>query len=132
MWAFTITNNPSLGDYVVNAKGIRQRYRDLNRDPDSLAYIRSANSTLKYSDIGTLLVGGTASFEEHYDGEIYMSTMWDIRTMMNRLYPENTSFKRPRPEDGQALKAIKKGTHILRGTSSAQCTFRARLLPTRL
>ncbi len=114
MWAFTITDNPSLGDYVVNAKGIRQRYRDLNRDPDSLAYIRSANSTLKYSDIATLIdrTTGQPDFEEHYDGEIYMSTMWDIRTMLNRMYPENTSFKRPRPEDGQALKAIKKGTHI--------------------
>ncbi len=114
MWAFTITDNPSLGDYVVNAKGIRQRYRDLNRDPDSLAYIRSANSTLKYSDIATLINRDTGQpdFEEHYDGEIYMSTMWDIRTMMNRMYPENTSFKRPRPEDGQALKAITKGTNI--------------------
>ena len=114
MWAFTITDNPSLGDYVVNAKGIRQRYRDLNRDPDSLAYIRTANSTLKYSDIATLVdrTTGQPDFEEHYDGEIYMSTMWDIRTMLNRMYPENTSFKRPRPEDGLALKAIKKGTHI--------------------
>lgn len=112
MWAFTITDNASLGDYVVNAKGIRQRYRDLNRDPDSIAYIRSANSSLKYSDIGTLLIDGVPSMEEHYDGEIYMSTMWDIRTMFNRMYPENTTYKRPRPEDGQALKAIKKGTNI--------------------
>lgn len=114
MWAFTITDNPSLGDYVVNAKGIRQRYRDLGRDPDSLAYIRSANSTLKYSDIATLIdrTTGQPDFEEHYDGEIYMSTMWNIRTMLNRLYPENTTFKRPRPEDGAAQKAITKGTHI--------------------
>ena len=114
MWAFTITDNPSLGDYVVNAKGIRQRYRDLNRDPDSLAYIRSAKSTLKYSDIATLIdrTTGQPDFEEHYDGEIYMSTMWDIRTMMNRMYPQNTQYKRPRPEDGQALKPITKGTNI--------------------
>ncbi len=114
MWAFTITDSPSLGEYVVNAKGIRQRFRDLGRDPDSLAYIRSANSTLKYSDIATLINRDTGQpdFEEHYDGEIYMSTMWDIRTMMNRMYPENTSFKRPRPSDGQALNPIKKGTHI--------------------
>ncbi len=114
MWAFTITDNGSLGDYVVNAKGIRQRYRDLGRDPDSLAYIRSASSTLKYSDIATLVNRDTGQpdFEEHYDGEIYMSTMWDIRNMLNRMYPQDTQFKRPRPEDGQALKAIKKGTHI--------------------
>ena len=55
MWAFTITDNPSLGDYVVNAHGIRDRYRQLGRNPDSIAYIRSARSTLKYSDIGTLV-----------------------------------------------------------------------------
>jgi Zn-dependent metalloprotease len=112
MWAFTITDNPSLGEYVVNAHRLRQRFRELNRDPDSIAYIRSANSTLKYSDIATLLVDGAPAFEEHYDGEIYMSTMWDIRTMLNRMYPQNTQFKRPRPSDGQALKAITKGTHF--------------------
>lgn len=110
MWAFTITDNPSLGDYVVNAKGIRQRYRDLGRDPDSLAYIRSARSTLKYSDIGTWSNPG--QFEEHYDGEIYMSTMWDIREMLNRLYPQTTGFRRPQPRDGAPQKVITKGTHI--------------------
>lgn len=113
MWAFTITDNPSLGDYVVNAFKYRQRFRDLGRDPDSVAYIRSAESTLKYSDIGTWdNRAGGYDFEEHYDGEIYMSTMWDIRQMLNRLYPQNTTYKRPRPRDGQALKAITKGTEI--------------------
>jgi Zn-dependent metalloprotease len=113
MWAFTITDNPSLGDYVVNAFKYRQLYRDRGRNPDSIAYIRSARSTLKYSDIGTLNYGGGVyDFEEHYDGEIYMSTMWDIREMFNRLYPENTTYKRPRPKDGQALKPITKGTNI--------------------
>ncbi len=113
MWAFTITDNPSLGDYVVNAFKYRQRFRDRGRDPDSIAYIRSARSTLKYSDIGTL--GNATSgydFEEHYDGEIYMSTMWDIREMFNRVYPQKTTYKRPRPKDGQALKEITKGTEI--------------------
>ena len=112
MWAFTITDNPSLGDYVVNAFKYRQRFRDNGRDPDSVAYIRSARSTLKYSDIGTLKDGAAYVFEEHYDGEIYMSTMWDIREMLNRLYPQNTTYKRPRPKDGQALKPITKGTEI--------------------
>ena len=112
MWAFTITDNPSLGDYVVNAKGIRDRARSRGTNPDSIAYIRSALSTLKYSDIGTLTSApGTYDFEEHYDGEIYMSTMWDIREMMNRVYPQ-TSYKRPRPKDGQALKVVTKGTEI--------------------
>lgn len=113
MWAFTITDNPSLGDYVVNAFKYRQRFRDLGRNPDSVAYIRSARSTLKYSDIGTWdNRAGGYDFEEHYDGEIYMSTMWDIREMFNRIYPGNTTYKRPRPKDGQALKQITKGTEI--------------------
>ncbi len=113
MWAFTITDNPSLGDYVVNAKGYRDRLRSLGRDPNSIAYIRSARSTLKYSDIGTLdNRDGTYVFEEHYDGEIFMSTMWDIREMMNRLYPANTTYKRPQPKDGLAQKVITNGTEI--------------------
>ena len=109
MWAFTITDNASLGDYVVNSFRYRQRFRDLNRDPDSVAYIRSAASTLKYSDIGTW---GAGEFEEHYDGEIYMSTMWDLREMFNRVYPQTTGFKRPQPKDGAAQKVITKGTNI--------------------
>jgi Zn-dependent metalloprotease len=114
MWAFTITDNASLGDYVVNAYRLRQRYRDLNRDPDSIGYIRSARSSLKYSDIATYFNPRTSAYEyeEHRDGEIYMSTMWDIREMLNRMYPQNTQFKRPRPEDGAASKVITKGTNI--------------------
>jgi hypothetical protein len=113
MWAFTITDNASLGDYVVNAKGYRDRFRSLGRDPDSVAYIRSARSTLKYSDIATYFDPKKQAydFEEHRDGEIYMSTMWDIREMMNRMYP-TLSNKRPRPSDGQALKPVTKGTEI--------------------
>ena len=109
MWAFTITDNPSLGDYVVNAKGYRQLARDRGRDPDSLAYIRSAKSTLKYSDYGTW---STGQEEEHYDGEIYMSTMWNIREMFNRMYPQMTTYKRPQPKDGKAEKKISVGTNI--------------------
>jgi Zn-dependent metalloprotease len=110
MWAFTITDNPSLGDYVVNAYRLRQRYRELGRDPNSIAYIRSAKSTLKYSDIGTW--SAAAEFEEHRDGEIYMSTMWDIREMFNRVYPQATTYKRPQAKDGLPKKAITKGTEI--------------------
>ena len=114
MWAFTITDNPSLGDYVVNAFKYRQRFRDLGRNPDSVAYIRSARSTLKYGDIGTLVdrKTGQPAFEEHYDGEIYMSAMWDIREMMNRVYPNATTYKRPQAKDGLAQKPITKGTEI--------------------
>ena len=110
MWAFTITDNASLGDYVVAAKGFRQLYRDNGRDPDSIAYIRSARSTLKYSDYGTY--GANAEAEEHRDGEIYMSTMWDLREMMNRVYPDDTTFKRPRAKDGLPQKTITRGTNI--------------------
>jgi hypothetical protein len=110
MWAFTITDNASLGDYVVNAKGFRQLYRDNGRNPDSIAYIRSGRSTLKYSDYGTY--GANSEVEEHRDGEIYMSTMWDIREMMNRVYPEDTTYKRPRAKDGSPQKAITRGTNI--------------------
>jgi len=109
MWAFTITDNASLGDYVVNAKGFRQLFRDRGRDPDSIGYIRSARSTLKYSDYGTL---GAGQVEEHRDGEIYMSTMWDIREMMNRVYPDDTTYKRPRAKDGLPQKTITRGTNI--------------------
>ncbi|HEY7547734.1 MAG TPA: M36 family metallopeptidase, partial [Blastocatellia bacterium] len=112
MWAFTITDSPSLGEYVVNAFKLRERFRELGRNPDSIAYIRSARSTLKYSDIGTLNDGTSFIFEEHYDGEIYMSTMWDIREMLNRFYPNNTIYKRPRPKDGAAAKVITQGTEI--------------------
>lgn len=112
MWAFTITDNASLGDYVINGHKYRQRFRDRGRNPDSVAYIRSAKSTLKYGDIGTLTGATGFEFEEHRDGEIYMSTMWDIREMMNRVYPQATQFKRPQPKDGAAQKAITKGTEI--------------------
>lgn len=112
MWAFSITDNASLGDYVVNAKGYRDLARSRGRYPDSIAYIRSARSTLKYSDFGTLSSAGSYIFEVHRDGEIFMSTMWDIREMLNRVYPNNTTYKRPQPKDGLPRKAITKGTNI--------------------
>ncbi len=112
MWAFTITDNASLGDYVINGYRLRQLFRDIGRDPDSIAYIRSARSTLKYSDIATRLIAGQPSFEEHYDGEIYMSTMWEYREMLNRMYPQTNLYKRPIPDTGLPVKAITKGTNI--------------------
>lgn len=112
MWAFTITDSPTIGEYVVNGHRLRQDFRDAGRDPESIGFIRSANSTLKYSDLATRIISGQPSFEEHYDGEIYMSTMWDIRQMMNRMYPQMTQFKRPLPATGEATKQISKGTNI--------------------
>jgi Zn-dependent metalloprotease len=126
MWAFTITNSPSVGEYVIQAKGLRDRSRSRGQDPDSILYIRTAKSTLKYSDIGTLFWPAEPEiipivlpakparydFEEHYDGEIYMSTMWDVREMLNRVYPSDSTYKRPQPKDGLAGKKITKGTEV--------------------
>ncbi|HLL73847.1 MAG TPA: M36 family metallopeptidase, partial [Pyrinomonadaceae bacterium] len=111
MWAFTITNTPSLGEYVVSGHLLRQRYRDTGRDPDTLAYIRSARSTLKYSDFGTSPADNYLP-EEHYDGEIYMSTTWDVREMLNRLYPSETTYRRPTPREGTPTKPVSKGVEI--------------------
>ena len=110
MWAFTITNNPSLGDYVVNGYLLRKRFRDAGRDPDSIAYIRSALSTLKYSDFGTR--PGNYLPEEHYDGEIYMSTMWDVRQMLHRLHPSESTYRRPTPREGTPTKPVSNGVEI--------------------
>ncbi|HUR97062.1 MAG TPA: M36 family metallopeptidase, partial [Pyrinomonadaceae bacterium] len=111
-WAFTITDNASIGDYVVAGYRLRQLYRDSGRDPESIGYIRSAKSTLKYSDLATRVISGVPSFEEHYDGEIYMSTMWELREMLNRMYPSTAQFKRPIPDTGAPTKVITKGTNI--------------------
>ena len=62
VFALTITDNESLGDYVVNAYRLRQDFRDAGRDPDSLGYIRSARSTNKYSDIGTRIIARESGF----------------------------------------------------------------------
>lgn len=112
MWAFTITDNASLGDYVINGYRLRQLYREIGRDPDSIGYIRSARSSLKYSDYGTYTGFGGVDEEEHRDGEIFMSTTWDIREMLNRMYPQDTLYKRPQASDGQPVKRITKGTNI--------------------
>jgi Zn-dependent metalloprotease len=111
-WAFTITDNASLGDYVINGFRLRQAFRDIGRDPDSVGYIRSARSSLKYSDYGTYTGFGGVDEEEHRDGEIFMSTMWDIREVLNWMYPQNTLYKRPQASDGLPVKQITKGTNI--------------------
>ena len=113
-WAFTITDNQSVGDYVVNAYRLRQEYRNIGRDPDSIGYIRSAESTLKYSDYATRFNSTANRYEEeeHRDGEIYMSSMWDFRQMLNRMYPTKTQFRRPIADTGEPVKSITKGTNI--------------------
>src|SRR5687767_1101357 len=112
MWAFTITDHFNIGEYVVNGHRLRQAFRDVNRDPDSIGYIRSAKSTNKYSDLATRIIAGQPSLEPHWDGEIYMSTMWEFREMLNRMYPQATQFKRPIADTGLPTKPVTKGTNI--------------------
>lgn len=104
LWAYTITDAEAIGEYSVAGAGIRQYFRDNGRDPDSLAWIRSVHSTLKYSQLGTR--GG--AFEEHRDGEIFVSTMWDLRDLMKKAEPAQ-QFLRPAFIDGKATRKISAG-----------------------
>ena len=79
-------------------------------DPDSIAYIRSANSTLKYSQLGTWYASASAppAFEEHKDGEIWAATMFELRKLMIAAEP-SLLFKRPNLLNGAADKQISRG-----------------------
>lgn len=108
MWAYTIAGSATdIGAYVVNAKGFRDRYRSLGRDPDAIAWIRSARSTAKYGDF--LRYGDG---EVHWGGEIYAAAMYDVREMLNRLYPQDTTYKRPDFKDGKPTRAVTVGTEV--------------------
>jgi hypothetical protein len=104
LWAYTIGETPDLGTYPVNACKLRQVLRDGNVDPDSFEYIRSGQSQLRYSQLGTR---GNA-FEEHRDGEIYAGAMWDLRELMVQMYPAN-NFVRPDPVTGEATQVASLG-----------------------
>jgi len=97
LWAYTIGETPDLGTYPVNSCDLRTYLADNGVDPDSFAYIRSAQSQIRYSQLGTR---GNA-FEVHRDGEIYAGAMWDLRELMTAMYPEE-DFKRPDPVTGSA------------------------------
>ncbi len=112
LWAYTITGGEAIGEYVVQGSRARQAVRegrlfasDTGGDPNRLAWIRSAHSTLKYSQLGTR--GGNA-FESHRDGEIYVSTMFDLRHLMITAEPQ-LSFFRPSFVDGSPTKPISLG-----------------------
>lgn len=104
LWAYTIGETPDLGTYPVNSCDLRQALRDSNVDPDSFQYIRSGQSQLRYSQLGTR--GNT--FEEHRDGEIYAGAMWDLRELMLEMYPDN-AFNRPDTKTGEATQATSLG-----------------------
>jgi hypothetical protein len=78
---------------------------DTGGDPDRLAWIRSVHSTLKYSQLGTR---GGNNFEVHRDGEIYVSTMWDLRHLMIAAEPQ-LRFVRPAFLNGLPTRQISQG-----------------------
>lgn len=104
LWAYTIGETPDLGTYPVNACRLRDVLAEANVDPDSFEYIRSGQSQLRYSQLGTR----DNAFEVHRDGEIYAGAMWDLRELMLVMYPEN-SFARPDPVTGEATQLASLG-----------------------
>jgi len=125
LWAYTITNAEAIGEYVVQGSRARQAVRegrlfanDTGGDPDRLAWIRSAHSTLKYSELGTR--GGNA-FEVHRDGEVYVSTMWDLRHLMIAAEPQ-MRFLRPAFINGTPSREISQGQEIWSACTSARFT----------
>lgn len=101
-----ITGGGVLGQYSIQGAGYRNYLRSLGRDPNSLAWIRSARSSLKYSKLGTR--GSTPAFEEHRDGEIYVATMFDVLELMKTSEPDMI-YKRPAFSDGQPTRTISRG-----------------------
>ena len=106
LWAYAITGGDTIGEYSIKGKLYRQLYRDNGLDPDRLAYIRSARSSLKYSQLGTR--GNPGAFEEHNDGEIYASTMFDLLELLKASEPQE-QFNRPAFDDGQPTRNITRG-----------------------
>ena len=104
LWAYTIGETPDLGTYPINACGLLEAVEASGGDPESYQFIRSAQSQIRYSQLGTR--GNT--FEEHRDGEIYAGAMWDIREFMTRMYPDE-SFVRPDPITGEPTQAANRG-----------------------
>jgi hypothetical protein len=106
LWAYTITGAEAIGEYGVQGARIRALFRSQGRDPNSLAWIRSVHTTLKYSELGTR--GNPAAFEEHRDGEIYVAAMHGVRELMIAAEPQ-MQFKRPAFLDGQPTRSISRG-----------------------
>jgi Fungalysin metallopeptidase (M36) len=106
LWAYSITGGETIGEHTVKGARYRALFRSRGIDPDKIGYIRTARSTLKYSQLGTL--GNPPSFEEHKDGEIYAAAMFDLLELMKTAEPQ-MQFKRPAFGDGQPTKSISKG-----------------------
>ncbi|MBC7910506.1 MAG: M36 family metallopeptidase [Pyrinomonadaceae bacterium] len=106
LWAYAITGDDSIGAHTIQGARYRQLFRSRGINPDTIAYIRSARSSLKYSKLGTY--GNPAAFEEHKDGEIYAAAMFDLLELMKTAEPQEQFF-RPAFGDGQPTKRITKG-----------------------
>ncbi|HEX8190465.1 MAG TPA: M36 family metallopeptidase, partial [Pyrinomonadaceae bacterium] len=102
LWAYSITEDKVLGNYIVNSPLRRARTRAAGGDPDLRQWIRHADSGLTYSRLGT---SGGGSFESHRDGEIYAATMIDIRELMH-LYQKGGPYKRPNFLNGAPTDSI--------------------------
>ena len=131
LWAYTIGENTKLGGYIVNAKRLRQSVRDAGGDPDTVRWIRNADSQIRYSQLGTR----NNAFEEHRDGEIYAGAMWDVRQLMLQ-YEQGGAYKRPNPVTGlptdpislgkETWERIFLGSEYVLGTMSPDSMVRAR------
>lgn len=110
LWAYAITGDDAIGVHSIKGARIRARDRTRGNDPERLAWIRSARSTLKYSQLGTYRSSATAppAFEEHKDGEIYAATMFELLELMKTAEPQ-MQFKRPAFGDGQPTRSISRG-----------------------
>ena len=95
LWAYTVGETPDLGTYPVNSCDLRKFLREQGVNPDSFEFIRSAQSQIRYSQLGTR----DNAFEVHRDGEIYAGAMWDLRELMVALQPRQ-DFVRPDPVTG--------------------------------
>ena len=105
MWSYTMADYTSIGDYVVAAKGFHDLIRSRGIDPAPVSCIRSARSTGKYSQFYN-------RDDTHWGGEIYATALWDVREMLNRVYPQATTYKRPAFQDGKLTRPITVGTHV--------------------
>jgi len=110
LWAYAITGDDAIGAHSIKGAKYRQRARAAGRDPETLAWIRSARSSLKYSELGTYrkLPTDPPGFEEHRDGEIFAATMFELLELMKASEPQ-MQFKRPGLKDGQVSRTITRG-----------------------
>jgi hypothetical protein len=107
LWAYSITEDPVLGNYSANGWRRRARIRAAGGDPDLRQWIRHADSGLSYSQLGT---AGGSNYEVHRDGEPFASSVWDLRQLMEMKYPQTTgTYKRPALLTGNPDVAISLG-----------------------